>query len=204
MNVRQLRSDQLNGTPTFRVRSASRPSRPCADRRRFGGFGTWAFTAPLAAAVIAQGSFVATGQNKIVQHLEGGIIKEILVSEGDHVQLNQPLVLLDETAAQANERQLFLRQARLEAIVARLTAEAEGAETRSSIRGHTRRKVSTTRKSARSSPARSLNFQGSQQQARQRDRSAQPEHQALEFRADGYEQQLNADDRQQRAPSGGI
>ena len=91
----------------------------------FGGFGTWAMTAPLAAAVIAQGSFVATGQNKIVQHLEGGIIKELLVDEGDHVQLNQPLVLLDETAAQANERQLFLRQARLEAITARLTAEAE-------------------------------------------------------------------------------
>ena len=56
----------------------------------FGGFGTWAMTAPLAAAVIAQGSFVATGQNKIVQHLEGGIIKELLVDEGDHVQLNQP------------------------------------------------------------------------------------------------------------------
>jgi HlyD family secretion protein len=90
----------------------------------FGGFGTWAMTAPLAAAVIAQGSFVATGQNKIVQHLEGGIIKELLVDEGAHVQLNQPLVLLDETAAQANERQLFLRQARLEAITARLTAEA--------------------------------------------------------------------------------
>ena len=52
----------------------------------FGGFGTWAFTAPLAAAIIAQGSFVATGQNKIVQHLEGGIIKELLVSEGDTVQ----------------------------------------------------------------------------------------------------------------------
>ena len=37
----------------------------------FGGFGAWAMMAPLAAAVIAQGSFVATGQNKIVQHLEG-------------------------------------------------------------------------------------------------------------------------------------
>ena len=34
----------------------------------FGGFGVWAFTAPLAAAVIAQGSFVATGRNKVVQH----------------------------------------------------------------------------------------------------------------------------------------
>ena len=41
-----------------------------------GGFGLWAFMAPLAAAVISQGSFVATGSNKIVQHLEGGIIKD--------------------------------------------------------------------------------------------------------------------------------
>ncbi|HEV7321363.1 MAG TPA: HlyD family type I secretion periplasmic adaptor subunit [Ensifer sp.] len=92
----------------------------------FGGFGFWAFTAPLAAAVIAQGSFVATGQNKVVQHFEGGIIKEILVNEGDHVTAEQPLIRLDETAALANERQFFLRRARLEAIVARLNAQANG------------------------------------------------------------------------------
>ena len=91
----------------------------------FGGFGTWAATAPLASAVIAQGSFVATGQNKIVQHLEGGIIKELLVSEGDHVSRDQPLVMLDETAAHTNERQLFLRKTRLEAISARLNAEVQ-------------------------------------------------------------------------------
>jgi HlyD family type I secretion membrane fusion protein len=95
----------------------------------FGGFGLWAFTAPLAAAIIAQGSFVATGQNKIIQHLEGGIIEEILVGEGDPVEANQPLVRLDETAALANERQLFLRRARLEAIVARLTAQIQGLDT---------------------------------------------------------------------------
>src|SRR5690606_27843703 len=65
----------------------------------FGGFGVWAFRAPLAAAVISQGSFVATGSNKIVQHLEGGIIKEILVEEGDSVTAGQPIVLLDETSA---------------------------------------------------------------------------------------------------------
>lgn len=91
----------------------------------FGGFGYWGATAPLAAAVIAQGSFVATGQNKIVQHLEGGIIHEILVSEGDDVHAGQPIMKLDETAALANERQFFLRRARLEAINARLTAEFE-------------------------------------------------------------------------------
>ncbi|WP_026481527.1 HlyD family type I secretion periplasmic adaptor subunit [Ahrensia sp. 13_GOM-1096m] len=90
-----------------------------------GGFGYWAFSAPLAAAVISQGSFVATGQNKIVQHLEGGIIHEINVSEGDHVTEGQPLLRLDETTALANERQFSLRSLRLEAIDARLRAEYE-------------------------------------------------------------------------------
>lgn len=90
----------------------------------FGGFGFWAFTAPLAAAVISQGSFVATGRNKIVQHLEGGIIKEILISEGDTVEAGQPILLLDETAALATERELFLRQVRLEAMETRILAQA--------------------------------------------------------------------------------
>jgi HlyD family secretion protein len=89
----------------------------------FGGFGTWAATAPLAAAVISAGSFVATGENKVIQHLEGGIIKDILVSEGDHVVTGQPLIRLDGIAAQVKQRQLFLRQARLEANVARLEAQ---------------------------------------------------------------------------------
>ncbi|WBU64444.1 HlyD family type I secretion periplasmic adaptor subunit [Paracoccus aerodenitrificans] len=95
----------------------------------FGGFGAWAFRAPLAAAVMAPGSFVATGQNKIVQHLEGGIISEILVGEGDSVSAGQPLIRLDETAAMANKRELELRRARLEAISARLRAEYDGLET---------------------------------------------------------------------------
>ncbi|EJN02152.1 HlyD family type I secretion periplasmic adaptor subunit [Phyllobacterium sp. YR531] len=94
----------------------------------FGGFGTWAATAPLAAAVIAPGSFVATGKNKVVQHLEGGIIKDLLVREGDKVHENDDLVRLDETAAKANSQQLFLRQARLEAILARLHAVVRGEE----------------------------------------------------------------------------
>jgi HlyD family type I secretion membrane fusion protein len=92
----------------------------------FGGFGTWAAIAPLSAAVIAQGSFVATGENKIVQHFEGGIIKELLVREGDQVVAGQKLLLLDETAANANAQQLQLRLIRLETIWSRLNAEANG------------------------------------------------------------------------------
>ncbi len=63
-----------------------------------GGFGFWSGTAPIAGAVVANGVFVTTGQNKTVQHLEGGVIKEILVSEGDTVEPGQVLILLDETA----------------------------------------------------------------------------------------------------------
>ena len=92
----------------------------------FGGFGYWGATAPLASAIIAQGSFVATGNNKVVQHLEGGIIKEMLVSEGESVKEGDVLVTLDQTAALTNERMLTLRRLRLEAVVGRLRAEAQG------------------------------------------------------------------------------
>jgi HlyD family secretion protein len=94
----------------------------------FGGFGYWAATAPLASAVIAQGSFVATGNNKVVQHLEGGIIKEMMVNEGDVVHEGDILLTLDPTAALSSERALKLRRLRLEAVVARLKAEAQGNE----------------------------------------------------------------------------
>ena len=94
----------------------------------FGGFGTWSVMAPLAAAVIAQGSFVATGQNKIVQHLEGGIIADILVQEGDRVTAGQVMLTLDQTLALATTRELTLRRIRLEATQARLMAEQQHLE----------------------------------------------------------------------------
>ena len=89
----------------------------------FGGFGAWAFIAPLAAAVIAQGSFVATGRNKIIQHLEGGIIEEIYVSEGQFVKAGDGILSLDQTSAEAAERELRVRQLRLEATAHRLRSE---------------------------------------------------------------------------------
>lgn len=94
----------------------------------FGGFGFWSATAPVAGAVIASGTFVVTGQNKIIQHLEGGIIKEILVKEGDVVEKGETLIRLDETATEANLRRLILRHVRLQAMEARLNAEARGQE----------------------------------------------------------------------------
>lgn len=87
------------------------------------GFGVWGSTAPIAGAVVTSGIFVATGQNKIVQHLEGGVIREIAVREGDVVDAGQLLILLDEVAPRAELRRLELRRLRLSATDFRLQAE---------------------------------------------------------------------------------
>ena len=91
-----------------------------------GGFSVWASVAPIEGAVVVSGSFVATGQNKQVQHLEGGIVREVLVREGQHVEAKQPLIRLDPTAAEARLRRLVLRRHRLVILKARLEAEAKG------------------------------------------------------------------------------
>jgi HlyD family type I secretion membrane fusion protein len=94
-----------------------------------GGFGVWAGTAPIDGAVVASGSFVATSQNKTIQHLEGGIIERIAVNEGDAVSAGDTLAILDNTAAKAKLQRLRLRLRRLQAVSARLEAETELAET---------------------------------------------------------------------------
>ena len=87
------------------------------------GFGYWSSSAPIAGAIVASGAFVANGENKVIQHLEGGVIRDILVRDGDIVQPNQVLMRLDEVTAKAELRRLYLRQNRLQAIEARLQAE---------------------------------------------------------------------------------
>lgn len=94
-----------------------------------GGFGVWAGTAPIDGAVVASGSFVATSQNKTIQHLEGGIINEIRVREGDHVAAGETLAVLDDTAAKAKLARLRVRLRRLQALSVRLEAETKLADT---------------------------------------------------------------------------
>ena len=91
-----------------------------------GAFGAWAGLAPLSGAVVASGSFVATGQNKLVQHLEGGIIRELLVNEGDLVDQNQVIARIDETSPKSKHRRLVVRKFRLISTQARLQAELNG------------------------------------------------------------------------------
>src|SRR5215218_5591451 len=59
------------------------------------GFGLWSFVAPLESAAIAMGVLESESSRKTVQHLEGGIIEEILVRDGDNVEAGQPLIRLD-------------------------------------------------------------------------------------------------------------
>ena len=94
-----------------------------------GCFGVWAGVAPLNSAVVAPGTFVATGQNKLVQHFEGGIIREIAVKDGDVVEANQIVVRMDDTAAKSKLRRLVLKKYRLLAMKARLEAEMSSSET---------------------------------------------------------------------------
>jgi HlyD family secretion protein len=90
------------------------------------GFGLWANVALISGAIVATGLFVTTGQNKVVQHLEGGVIKDILVREGDIVEPGQVLVRLDDTTPRAELRRLAIRNVLNTAKTARYMAEIQG------------------------------------------------------------------------------
>ena len=86
-------------------------------------FGGWSAIARLDSAAIASGVVANSGNIKTIQHLEGGIVKEIFVKNGDHVEAGDLLIKLDTTQSKANVN-LFKRQlAAGQAQVARLTAE---------------------------------------------------------------------------------
>lgn len=62
-----------------------------------GGAAYWAVSSKLDGAVVAPASFVVKGNRKTVEHLEGGIVRNILVGDGDLVEAGQTLVELDST-----------------------------------------------------------------------------------------------------------
>ena len=90
----------------------------------FGGFTGWALLARLDSAANAHGVVVADSHRKTVQHLEGGILRTLLVKEGDLVGAGQPLALLDTTQSEAQLGQLTSQQVTLQARVARLKGAA--------------------------------------------------------------------------------
>ena len=93
----------------------------------FGGFLLWAGFAPLDEGVAAQGLVSIDTHRKPVQHLTGGLVKDVDVREGQSVKEGQVLIRLDEATARANfeaSRQKYLT---LRAMEGRLLAEQANA-----------------------------------------------------------------------------
>ena len=94
----------------------------------FGGFGIWATFAPLDKAAVAQGQVAVESNNKPVQHLEGGIVREILVRDTQQVKEGDVLLRLQPTNAQANLEMLRKQIDANLAAEARLVAEQTKAD----------------------------------------------------------------------------
>lgn len=95
----------------------------------FGGFLLWASIAPLDEGVPAQGMVMIDTKRKPIQHLTGGIIKEVLVHEGQEVKAGQVLLRLDDAAMQSNYQSARQRYLGLLAMQGRLKAENQGLAT---------------------------------------------------------------------------
>ena len=95
----------------------------------FGGFLAWAALVPLDQGVPTLGTVMLDTKRKVVQHPQGGIVREVLVHEGEQVQAGQVLMRLNEAAPRAafeSVRQQFFS---LKALEGRLLAEQLGQAT---------------------------------------------------------------------------
>jgi HlyD family type I secretion membrane fusion protein len=106
--------------------------RPLVGRARYviAGLGValfaWAAFAPLDSAIMAPGEIIVASHRKLIQHLDGGIVKDIDVQEGQKVAAGQTLLHLDPVQARTNLAQLEGQRDALEAEQARLVAERDG------------------------------------------------------------------------------
>lgn len=92
-------------------------------------FGGWGMYAHLDSAVVAHGSLLAESERKTVEHLEGGILRQLLVKSGDRVEAGQVVALLDATQTEAQLSQLQASSRALTLRIWRLAAEEAGATT---------------------------------------------------------------------------
>jgi adhesin transport system membrane fusion protein len=94
----------------------------------FLSFFLWAFFGKLDIASVAEGKVIPSSKVKSIQHLEGGIIKEILVKEGDVVQNGQPLLYLEEIQSGSSVEEINIRIASLKIDIERMAQEINGRE----------------------------------------------------------------------------
>ena len=88
-----------------------------------GSFAAWSALAPLSEAAIAPGMIKVEGTRRTIQHLEGGIVREILVRDGDRVRTGQVLMRLDDIRAGTDVETLRSQRWSMMAQDARLEAE---------------------------------------------------------------------------------
>ncbi|HJR27735.1 MAG TPA: HlyD family type I secretion periplasmic adaptor subunit [Pseudomonas sp.] len=91
----------------------------------FGVFGTWAAIAPLDGAAYAPGVVTVQAYRKTVQHLEGGIVKELLARDGDIVERGAPLIILDDAQLRFEYEMTRSQLVAIRAMEARLRAERD-------------------------------------------------------------------------------
>jgi epimerase transport system membrane fusion protein len=91
----------------------------------FGIGGAWASLAPLDSAALASGYVAVKSYRKTVQHLEGGIVKELRVHDGDHVHAGDVLMVLGDTQVRADLEAARSQLIATQALEARLIAERD-------------------------------------------------------------------------------
>lgn len=92
----------------------------------FGGFLLWAGLAPLDEGVPTQGMVSIDTKRKDVQHMVGGLVREVFVKEGQFVKQDEPLIRLDDAQVAANFEAVRQHYFTLRAMEGRLAAEQAG------------------------------------------------------------------------------
>ena len=86
----------------------------------------WSSSAELDQVTRGEGKIIPSSQIQVVQHLEGGIVADIRVAEGDIVEKDQVIVHMENTFAETEARETRLKQYKLLGVLARLQAEFDG------------------------------------------------------------------------------
>ncbi|MEL7453137.1 MAG: HlyD family type I secretion periplasmic adaptor subunit [Pseudomonadota bacterium] len=94
----------------------------------FGGLVAWSIFAPFEGAVLTSGTISVESNRQAIQHLEGGIVGEIRVKEGDRVETGETLIVLDGTATAARLSSVEARLFELVGQETRLIAERDGVD----------------------------------------------------------------------------
>lgn len=87
-----------------------------------GGFLFWSMTMSLSSASVAHGNLVVESKRKQIQHLQGGWVKEVLVKDGEQVEVGQVLLELSDTKSESDYKRYLYRNFSLVAQKARLEA----------------------------------------------------------------------------------